>query len=457
VFVPCVSDVRKVVLLPALHWVAVRAGDREKERVLAMADFSQIGVIATLHRLGTGDVGIVERQLEYFSRQQPIALVLPALYSEFEKPAMATILAELSQATYVRQVVLSLAQATRDQFEDVTRRLSVLPGDVRVIWHDGPRMQRLYKTLEDNRLQIGPDGKGRQCWMAYGYVLASRKASVIAIHDCDIVNYNREMLARLCYPVVHPDIGFEFSKGYYARLSHQMHGRVTRLLMTPVIRALESIVGHLPFLAYLDSFRYPLAGEFAMQADLARVNRIPSDWGLEVGVLAEVYRNCSMRRICQVDIADNYEHKHQELSPGDPSKGLMKMAMDISKSLFRILAAEGVKFDTGLMQTLLVRYQRMAENSISRYHADAMINGLLFDRHEEETAVETFSQALRMATDEFFSDPLGTPPIPNWMRVSAASPGFLDDLREAVDVDNESIPTVVGLEPKPLHRLAESA
>jgi glucosyl-3-phosphoglycerate synthase len=288
-------------------------------------------------------------------------------------------------------------------------------------------------------------------------VLASRKASVIAIHDCDIVNYSREMLARLCYPVVHPDIGFEFSKGYYARLSHQMHGRVTRLLMTPVIRALESIVGHLPFLSYLDSFRYPLAGEFAMQADLARVNRIPSDWGLEVGVLAEVYRNCSMRRICQVDIADNYEHKHQELSPGDPSKGLMKMAMDISKSLFRILAAEGVKFDTGLMQTLLVRYQRMAENSISRYHADAMINGLMFDRHEEETAVETFSQALRMATDEFFSDPLGTPPIPNWMRVSAASPGFLDDLREAVDPDNESIPTVVGLEPKPLRRLAESA
>jgi glucosyl-3-phosphoglycerate synthase len=422
-----------------------------------MADFSQIGVIATLHRLGTGDVGIVERQLEYFSRQQPIALVLPALYSEFEKPAMATILAELSQATYVRQFVLSLAQATREQFEEVSRRLGVLPGDVRVIWHDGPRMQRLYKTLDDNRLQIGPDGKGRQCWMAYGYVLASRKASVIAIHDCDIVNYSREMLARLCYPVVHPDIGFEFSKGYYARLSHQMHGRVTRLLMTPVIRALESIVGHLPFLAYLDSFRYPLAGEFAMQADLARVNRIPSDWGLEVGVLAEVYRNCSMRRICQVDIADNYEHKHQELSPGDPSKGLMKMAMDISKSLFRILAAEGVKFDTGVMQTLLVRYQRMAENSISRYHADAMINGLLFDRHEEETAVETFSQALRMATDEFFDDPLGTPPIPNWMRVSAASPGFLDDLREAVDVDNESMPTVVGMEAKPLHRLAESA
>jgi glucosyl-3-phosphoglycerate synthase len=402
-----------------------------------MADFYQTGVIATLHRLGEGDLGNIERQLEYFSRQQPIAVVLPALYSEFEKPAMDTILAELSQVNYVQQFVVTLAQATAEQFDDVVQRLSILPGDVRVLWQDGPRLQHLYRTLEHNRLQIGPDGKGRQTWLAYGYVLANRKASVIAIHDCDIVNYRRELLARLCYPVVHPDIGFEFSKGYYARLSHQMHGRVTRLLMTPLIRALQSIVGFLPFLLYLDSFRYPLAGEFAMQADLARVNRVPSDWGLEVGVLAEVYRNCSTRRICQVDIADNYEHKHQQLSQGDPSKGLMKMAMDISKSLFRILAAEGVKFDSGMMQTLLVRYLRMAENNISKYHADAMINGLLFDRHEEEIAVETFCQALKLATDEFFADPLGAPPIPNWMRVSAALPGFLDDLREAVDADNE--------------------
>src|SRR3989304_1652422 len=98
-----------------------------------------------------------------------------------------------------------------------------------------------------------------------------------------------------------------------------------------MVRALRSILGHLSFLVYLDSFRYPLAGEFAMQVNLARVNRIPSDWGLEVGVLAEVYRNCSLKRVCQADIADNYEHKHQDLSRGDPTKGLMKMAVDIAK------------------------------------------------------------------------------------------------------------------------------
>ncbi|MEK6575877.1 MAG: glycosyl transferase, partial [Chloroflexota bacterium] len=213
-------------------------------------------------------------------------------------------------------------------------------------------------------------------------------------------------------------------------------GRVTRLFVSPLVRTLQSLYGVLPFLRYLDSFRYPLAGEFAMQADLARVNRIPWDWGLEVGVLAEVYRNCSVKRICQVDISENYEHKHQELSPGDPSKGLMKMAVDIAKTLFRILASEGVAFDQGRIQTMLTPYVRTAEDTITRYHADAMINGLIFDRHEEETAVETFAQALKLASEEFFADPLGAPLIPNWARVSSALPGFLGSLQEAVDADN---------------------
>jgi len=404
-----------------------------------MSDFYQTGVIATLHRLGEHKLEPLEQQLERFAELQPIALVLPALYSEFEKPAMEGILRELAQVRYLKQVVMVLAQASEAQYREVHERLAGLPGEVRIIWNDGPRVQSLYRMLRENGLEVGPDGKGRSCWMAYGYVLASRRADVIALHDCDIVNYSRELLARLCFPVVSPHINFEFCKGFYARVSDRMHGRVTRLLVTPLVRTLQSLYGFLPFLQYLDSFRYPLAGEFAMQADLARVNRIPWDWGLEVGVLAEVYRNCSVKRICQVDISENYEHKHQELSPGDPSKGLMKMAVDIAKTLFRILASEGVAFDQGRIQTMLTPYVRTAEDTITRYHADAMINGLIFDRHEEETAVETFAQALKLASDEFLADPLGAPLIPNWARVSAALPGFLGSLQEAVDADNAEL------------------
>ena len=404
-----------------------------------MADFYQTGVVTTLHRLGHARLEVLEEQLERHAQLQPIALVLPALFSEFERPAMEGILRELAQARYVRQFVVTLAAADPAQFRAAQERVAGLPGEVRVVWNDGERVQKLYRTLEENGLRVGPDGKGRSCWLAYGYVLASRQAGVIALHDCDIVNYSRELLARLCYPVANPNIDFEFCKGFYARVSDRMHGRVTRLFVTPLVRTLQSILGRLSFLIYLDSFRYPLAGEFAMQVNLARVNRIPSDWGLEVGVLAEVYRNCSLKRVCQADIADNYEHKHQALSTGDPSKGLMKMAVDISKTLFRVLASEGATFNRGTMQTLWVRYVRSAEDTITRYHADAMINDLAFDRHEEETAVETFAQALRIATEEFFADPLGMPQIPNWNRIESALPGFLTTLKEAVDADNREL------------------
>jgi glucosyl-3-phosphoglycerate synthase len=401
-----------------------------------MSDFYQSGIVATLHRLGNHKLEVLEQQLESFADQQPIALVLPALFSDFDGPAMPGILAELERVSYLRQVVLVLGRASSDQCREAADRIANLRGAVRILWVDGPRVEELFGVLEENGLHTGPEGKGRSCWMAYGYVLACHQANVIALHDCDILNYSREMLARLCYPVASPYINFEFCKGYYARVSDRMNGRVTRLFLTPLLRTLETLFGFHHFLRYLDSFRYPLAGEFAMQADLARVNRIPSDWGLEIGVLSEVYRNTSPKRVCQVDISDNYEHKHQELSAGDPTKGLMKMALDIAKTIFRILSGEGVSFDGGKMQALISRYVRTAENDITRYYADAMINGLIFDRHEEETAVETFAQALKLASEEFFADPLGSPHIPNWSRVSAALPGFLGSLREAVEADN---------------------
>ncbi|MBI4462143.1 MAG: hypothetical protein HY653_04480 [Acidobacteria bacterium] len=173
-----------------------------------------------------------------------------------------------------------------------------------------------------------------------------------------------------------------------------------------------------------------------MHAELARVNRIPADWGLEVGVLAEVYRNCALKRICQVDLADNYEHKHQPLSAEDPQKGLMRMATDIAKSLLRMLAAEGATFSEGLFRTIRTKYVRTAEDSITRYHADSMINGLDFDRHEEELAVAAFAQAIGIAAEEFLHDPLGAPLIPNWSRITSALPAFFEQLERAVEEDN---------------------
>ncbi|HSB33349.1 MAG TPA: glycosyl transferase, partial [Nitrospirota bacterium] len=393
-------------------------------------------VITTLHNLGKPSLERLEMELREQSRVRPVALVLPALCTEFDGKAMPVIVSELSKVRYLAQIVLVLGRATDKEFLKAREFMAPIPYEVKIIHNEGKRIREIYDTIKRNGLDAGEDGKGRSCWLAYGYVLAAAKADVIALHDCDIISYNRELLARLCYPVANPNLDYVFCKGFYSRVTDRMHGRVTRLMVTPLGRSLQQLIGPHRFLVFLDSFRYPLAGEFCMTTDMARVNRIPWDWGLEVGSLAEVYRNYSPRRVCQVDIAATYEHKHQILSADDPKKGLMKMTVDICKSIFRTLASEGVVFSDGLFKSLSAAYLRNAEDTIMKYEADAAINGLVFDRHEEAKAVEAFTRAISLAAETFMQNPLGAPLIPNWNRVTSAIPGILNMLKKAVDEDN---------------------
>ena len=281
-------------------------------------------------------------------------------------------------------------------------------------------------------------GKGRNVWYCYGYFLASQRAQTIALHDCDILTYDRSLPARLLYPVANPTFGYKFTKGYYYRAANgKLNGRVSRLLVTPLIRALKKILGPLEYLDYLDSFRYPLAGEFTMQADVVKTIRIPSDWGLEIGVLSEVYRNYSLSRLSQVDICDVYDHKHQDLSAEDAEKGLSKMSIDISKAIFRKLATEGETFSIESIRTLKATYYRMALDLVDQYYADAIMNGLTLDRHKEENAIELFAQNIIKAGEIFLDNPSETPFIPCWNRVTSAVPEILEMIKDAVELDNE--------------------
>ncbi|HRI38890.1 MAG TPA: glycosyl transferase [Nitrospira sp.] len=401
-----------------------------------MSDFYQNGVVTVLHRLGQTNTEQLEQELERYAKTTPIALVLPSLYAELERPALKRIVDILSDVRYINEIVISLDHASALEFRLAKQFFSHLPQRVRVIWNDGARIQAILNVLVSHEIDIGHQGKGRGCWTAYGYVLARGQSQIIALHDCDIVSYDRQYLARLCYPIANPNLAYEFCKGYYSRVTDRMHGRVTRLFMTPLIRSLQMLVGPHSLLSFLDSFRYPLAGEFAMVRDLAWINRIPGDWGLEVGMLAEVYRNCALRRICQADIADAYEHKHQTLSTHNPDAGLLKMCVDITKSLFRNLASEGLVLSESTLKTLRATYLQAAQEAISRYENDAAINSLRFDRHEERRAVEVFLRGMTLATDSFLEDPLGVPMISNWSRVTHAVPDIFHRLMDAVEQDH---------------------
>ena len=403
-----------------------------------MPDFSQSGLITTLHELGTVQLERLETMLEDATQDCKIGLVLPVTADDMRADPFARIVEQLRDASYIHSIVVVLGVARQeDDYHQARKIVGTLGSRAEVLWTDGPNVQRLYDTLIDAGFHVSTPGKGRSAWTAFGYLLADPQLQAFVLHDCDIVDYDRVLLARLCLPMAHRSLDFEFCKAYYARCTDRLYGRVVRLLVAPLLRALISVLGHDRFLVYLDSFRYPLAGEFAVTSNLARSNRIPSDWGLEVGTLAEVYRNTSIKRVCQVDLCRMYEHKHQSLSLEDTGKGLMKMATDILTSIFRTLASMGRVLDSGHFVTLRSAYLRSAQDAIRQYHADALINALGFDRHDEEHAIEGFARQITVAGQMFQEDPSGGEAIPNWTRVLTAFPDFPNQLRQAARRDLE--------------------
>jgi glucosyl-3-phosphoglycerate synthase len=398
-----------------------------------MSDFHQSGPVTALPRLVDRPVGELESQILRLSSRFPVALVIPMVPGEMDRPALARILSELVEVRYLDTLVISLNKATQDDYARAVEYFRPYPGRKVIVWSESEPVSDFLKEMEASGLFIGVPGKGRACWLALGHILAEERVEYVAFQDADVVNFRREMLARLVLPAIDPTIDFDFVKGYYARVSDRLHGRVTRLLLSPLLAAFTRLMGADPYIRYLSSFRYALAGEFVTKIDLAERMRLACDWGLEVVTLFEALRHRAPVRICQVELAERYDHKHQDLSADDPGRGLHRMAKDVVKHLLRTLAAAGVNLSDGLFRSLLAAYQREAEDAVSDSHAVAVVNGLAFDRHAEEQNVQTFTDALRASIDEFLVDPLGAPLVPNWARVWAGMPDAAARLLAAVE------------------------
>ena len=403
-----------------------------------MSEFSQNGVVATLHDFSNRDLKDLERDLKKFSKDRKMELILPCLYSELEGSALPNIVTEISKTNYLNHIIIGLDRANEAQAKKAWNFFKKLNCPFTILWNDGPNLLKLDKELKNYNLSPQELGKGRNVWYCLGMAIARGEARSIAFHDCDILTFDRRLLAKLFYPVVNPLFNFEFCKGYYPRVAEgKMNGRVSRLLVTPLLTAMEKTVGHNDYLDYMKAFKYPLAGEFSFRRNLMADMRIPCDWGIEIGILSEMYRNQASNRICQVDLADTYDHKHQDLSIDDQTKGLSKMSIDIIKTLIKKLATQGNSFSLETFRSIKATYYRTALDMIDIYRSDALMNGLKYDSHMEEKAVELFALNIMKAGESFFENPMDTPFIPTWTRVKSAIPNFMHRLKQKVELDNE--------------------
>lgn len=397
-----------------------------------MSDFHQFGPVTAIPRLVSRDPEEMEQRIEELAERFPVTLVIPMIPAEMDRPALERILDELCRVRWVDTLVISLNRATVEDYRRALEYFDRYPSRKVVLWSESPAVSAFVSDMAAAGLYTGEPGKGRACWLAIGVALAEDRASYIAFQDADVVNYTRWMLGRLVLPAIEPTVDFDFVKAYYARVSDRLHGRVTRLLLTPLLGAFTRLIGQDPYIGYLSSFRYALSGEFTIKRDLAEKLRLPCDWGLEIVTLFEVLRHRAPSRLCQVEIAERYDHKHQDLSGQDPAQGLNRMARDVIKHLLRTLAAAGVNLSPGLLMSLLAAYQRHAQDAVSDSYAVAVVNHLKYDRHGEEQSAHVFTEALRASIDEFLADPLGPPLVPNWSRVWAGVPDASARLLAAV-------------------------
>lgn len=391
--------------------------------------------ITTIHDFGC-DLEFLEARLTEATAQCPTAVLIPALYEELERPALTHIRDQLSLCGFVQTVIVCLYAKTEEQYIQAVQFFDCLPQKTYVIWENGPRITGILHDLRDRGLDLTSfRGKGMAVWLGLG--VASIQAEAIALHDADIITYDRSYPLKLLFPLVEREFGIAFNKAYYARLSashpRSMNGRALRLFVTPLLTALTELFGDRAYLRYLSAFRYPLSGEFALTRDLALTTRIPGNWGLEVGLLAEVYRNLSPKRISQVDLGI-FDHKHQSIG-ATPENGLQKMCRDILCSVLRTLTeTEQVVISRDHIHALRVKFKREAQDFTRQYFVDAMFNHLHYDRHAEEVTIEVFEQVVAHAGEQFFADPSNAQ-IPDWTRALAVVEDLREQLQDAALMD----------------------
>ncbi len=394
-------------------------------------DFQQ-GLITTIHQYGIFKDSMGE--LRSGLRNRPTAILIPCLFEEFERPALKLIREVLKNLEGLEKLVIALCANSIEEVEEAKVFFSGMPFPVHIQWTNGPAVLELLKAHDKNGLSLRrKPGKGWAVWQGIG--VATKTADVIALFDADIRTFGSSYPARMLKPLLDPSDGISYVKAFYSRVSIEnsaLQGRATRLFVNPLLTSLEQLFGSIPYLKYLQSFRYPLAGEFAFTKGLGMNLRIPCDWGLEVGLLSEVFRHVPINRIAQVDLG-LFDHKHKEIGES-PKEGLQRMCSEVLSSVLRgLMEHEGKTLTTSQLSTLEVLFKRVGEDRVKQFGLDSAINHLPYNRHEEELAVNKFSLLLKPAVQAFLESP-STEQLPSWSRVLSCESRLQEDLSEAGEV-----------------------
>jgi glycosyltransferase involved in cell wall biosynthesis len=237
-----------------------------------------------------------------------ISLALPALNEEktVGKVIQTIKKALMEDAPLLDEIVLMDSNST-DRTRQIARDLGVP-----VYIH-----QHLLTDLKPR------PGKGEALWKS----LLVTKGDIIAWIDTDIVNIH----PRFVYGIIGPLLlnrNIQFVKGFYRRplrVGNKVQagggGRVTELTARPLLNL---------FYPELSGVVQPLSGEYAGRREALERATFFSGYGVETGLLIDVFEQFGLSAIAQVDLQERIHH-NQEL------EALGKMSFEIIQTVLRKL------------------------------------------------------------------------------------------------------------------------
>jgi glucosyl-3-phosphoglycerate synthase len=217
-------------------------------------------------------------------------------------------------------------------------------------------------------------GKGEALWKS----LYVTRGDIILWIDTDIVNIHPRFLYGLLGPLLlRPDI--LFVKGYYRRpikLNGKTEstggGRVTELTARPLLNL---------FYPELSGVIQPLSGEYGGRRSALEQMPFSSGYGVETGLLIDIFEKFGLRAIGQVDLQERVHHNQQ-------LEGLSKMAFAIIQTVVRRLER---RYDRNFLEDVnktmkLIRYDKdvlyLDVNEIAELERSAMVDIPEYGRRE---------------------------------------------------------------------------
>jgi len=249
----------------------------------------------------------LDRLLDLKARQGvTISLALPALN---EEATVAHVIRTLRRALMERVPLLDEIVLIDSRSIDHTREIAERMG-VPVFVH-----QELLPELGERA------GKGEALWKS----LMATRGDILAWVDTDIVNMHPRFVYGILGPLLQ-DHRVQFVKGFYRRplrVGDQLQagggGRVTELTARPLLNL---------FYPELSGIIQPLSGEYAGRRSMLEQLPFFSGYGVETGLLIDVFERAGLEAIAQVDLLERIHHNQ-------PLDALSKMSFAIIQAVIR--------------------------------------------------------------------------------------------------------------------------